>query len=69
MSDAKELRAQSNEELFNLESDKRKELFQLKSRQSKNDKDVKPSVVKGIKQDIARICTILHERKLDSKSK
>ncbi len=63
---AKELRGLSLEELGQKETTLKKEMFELKY-QRKIGRVEKPSRFKLIKRDIARILTILSERKNEHK--
>jgi large subunit ribosomal protein L29 len=59
---AKDLRDNSPEELKALESEKRKELFDLVNRRAREKKMDDPSSLRVLKKDIARILTVLRER-------
>jgi len=61
---AKDLRAQSTEDLILKEKSLKKDLFDLKY-QRKIGRVERPSQFKTIKRDIARILTILNEREKD----
>ncbi len=61
---AKELRALSEDELQQKERALKKELFELRY-QRKIGRVEKPSRFKQIRRDVARILTILNERKRD----
>lgn len=61
---AKELRALSTDDLLIKETNLKKDLFNLRY-QRKIGRVEKPSQFKLIKRDIARILTILNERKED----
>jgi large subunit ribosomal protein L29 len=64
MSKVKEFRDQTVEELEALEQDKRKELFMLASKREKEKKLDNPQVLRNIRRDVARILTVLNEKKL-----
>jgi large subunit ribosomal protein L29 len=64
MSKAKEFRDQTVEELVALETDKRRELFMLASKREKEKKLDNPQSLRNIRRDIARIMTVLNEKKL-----
>lgn len=58
------LRDSSDKELNTLVSDTRRELFDLKARIAKKDKEVKSHEVRQARKNIARALTILRERTL-----
>ncbi|MFV0339926.1 MAG: 50S ribosomal protein L29 [Parachlamydiaceae bacterium] len=64
MSKAKEFRDQTVEELEALEADKRREYFTLASKREKEKKLDNPQVLRNIRRDVARILTVLNEKKL-----
>lgn len=65
---AKDLRDQAVEELEATCRDKRAELFKLRNEQHENRQFEKPHRVEHIKKEIARLLTVIHEKKLKAKS-
>jgi large subunit ribosomal protein L29 len=63
MTKAKELRDHSIDELEASYEDSRKELFKLKNELKLSKKMEKPHLLHTKKKDIARILTVLHEKK------
>ena len=59
----KELRNQSVDELLKTENNLKKEIFELRQQKSASGKAEKPTRFKTVKKEIARIQTILNERK------
>jgi large subunit ribosomal protein L29 len=59
----KELRDQNAEELLTRENNLKKEIFELRQQKSQSGKAEKPTRFKMVKKEIARIHTILNERK------
>lgn len=59
----KELRDQNADELLARVSTLKKELFELRQQKSSSGKAEKPSRFKTVRKEIARIQTILNERK------
>ena len=59
----KELRNQSVDELLQTENNLKKEIFELRQQKSASGKAEKPTRFKTVKKEIARIQTILNERK------
>ena len=67
MSDAKELRQQTDDELLVLLEEKRGQLYQLRCNLAKNDKEAKPHFLREERREIARIHTILRMRQIEGK--
>lgn len=67
MSDAKELRQQSDDELLALLEEKRSKIYQLRCSLAKNDKEAKPHFLREERRDIARIHTILRMRQIEAR--
>lgn len=63
MSKAKDLRDQSEVELVAVHRDLCKELFQLRNEKSHQKRYEKPHRVSSVKRDIARVLTVLSEKK------
>ena len=61
----KELRALSNEELETKIKESKKELFDLRLKQSTGSLE-KPSKIKELRKNVARMKTILNERKSEN---
>ncbi len=59
----KELRDQSAEDLIQRENNLKKDIFTLRQEKSVSGKAEKPSRFKTVRKEIARIQTILNERK------
>ncbi len=59
----KELREQSADELQGREKGLKKEIFELRQEKNSTGKAEKPARFKTVKKEIARINTILNERK------
>ncbi len=59
----KELRNQNADDLLQQEKNLKKEIFELRQQKSASGKAEKPSRFKMVKKEIARIQTILNERK------
>ena len=59
----KELRDQNAEELLTRVDNLKKEIFELRQQKSTSGKAEKPSRFKTVRKEIARIHTILNERK------
>ncbi|MBS0603769.1 MAG: 50S ribosomal protein L29 [Verrucomicrobia bacterium] len=68
MSNVKEYRDQSQEELKALYQDLSKELFQLRNEMKVTRKMEKPHLVRIKKKDRARVMTILREKELKATS-
>lgn len=66
MAKAKEYRDQSEPELVAAYEDIRKELFQLKNDVRRTKKVDKPHLFRQKKKDLARLLTVLHEKRLAS---
>jgi ribosomal protein L29 len=64
MAKTEELRDLSDEELEFRRETAQKELFDLKNRMKKNSKDEKGHFIPLKRREIARILTLIHERKL-----
>ena len=62
-----EIRSKSADELVSLEGDLSKELFNLRFQLATSAQDVAVSRMGNIKKDIARVKTIVRERKLENK--
>lgn len=63
---AKEFRDQSIEELENTLVETRKELFQLKCEQKQTKQLEKPHKLSLLKKEIARMLTVLRDKKLEA---
>ena len=63
MTNAKELRDQSIIELEASYEDVKRELFKLRNEMKLSKKMEKPHLLKAKKKDIARILTVMHEKK------
>ena len=59
------LREQTDEELEQLRDNTRKELFDLKVRQGVGDSSEQPLRARTLRRDVARILTVMRERKGD----
>ena len=59
----KELREQNADELLTRVDNLKKEIFELRQQKSTSGKAEKPSRFKTVRKEIARIQTILNERK------
>lgn len=59
----KELRDQNRDELLARENNLKKEIFELRQEKSTSGKAEKPTRFKTVRKEIARIHTILNERK------
>jgi len=59
----KELRDQNADELLTRVDNLKKEIFELRQQKSSSGKAEKPSRFKTVRKEIARIHTILNERK------
>jgi large subunit ribosomal protein L29 len=59
----KELREQNADELLTREKNLKKEIFELRQQKSSSGKAEKPSRFNMVRKEIARIQTILNERK------
>ncbi len=66
MSDAKELRQLSDDEMLTLLEEKRSKIYQLKCSFAKNDKEAKPHFLHEERKNIARIHTILRMRQIEA---
>lgn len=66
MAKAKDYRDQSVEELEATYEDTRKELFQLKNDVRRTKKVDKPHLFRQMKKDLARLLTVLNEKRLAS---
>jgi large subunit ribosomal protein L29 len=60
---ANEIRERSNEELKTLEDDLRRELFKMRIQNHTNQLN-STAKLRGVRQDIARIATVLKQREL-----
>ena len=65
MTKAKDIRAQSDQELDAQLLDLRKEIFDLRNAISSKKEDVKSDRIKLKRKDVARILTVLRERELE----
>lgn len=63
MSKAKDLRDQSIEELEAAYGDTRKELFELRNQKEREKKLEKPHLLRSARKEIARLLTIINEKK------
>ena len=66
MAKAKDYRDQSTQELEATYEDVRKELFQLKNDIRRTKKVDKPHLFRQLKKDLARLLTVLNEKRLAS---
>lgn len=62
-----QFRDQSNDELVALLADKRKNLFDLYNKRSREKKIDKPHLFKSTKKEIAQILTVLTEKSVEEK--
>jgi ribosomal protein L29 len=63
MAKAADLRVQSTEELEALLRENKAKMFTMRSAIASNDKEMKPSMLRVLRKDNARVLTILTERR------
>ncbi|MEM4662579.1 MAG: 50S ribosomal protein L29 [Candidatus Diapherotrites archaeon] len=66
---ASELRALSNEDLANKLASLKRELSKEKAIVASGTRSEKPSKIRNLRRDIARILTIINERKINEEKK
>lgn len=60
---AKEMRQQTEDELRRLRDETRKEILQIRIKKGRGDESEQPLRVRGLRRDVARIETIMQERR------